>query len=207
MPPRPPPPRRSSTLSLRGSSFQRMALVSAAHHNPYGSQEVPFQVSLGDHFSLGRPSEYRGGDGGRSFAPPKQVVWQWFSYLRRDRSRPVIGDRDPAISDQEFRHDRAYLLAAAGSALVAVASALVGTHNALPACPGTRSTQAAAPSGAPRRTPMTCRDGCLGRLQVPLGTTAAPCGFYLKRRNRKDIPMWVTNPSARCVRWPRRRRC
>jgi len=25
----------------------------------------------------------------------KQVVWQWFSYRRRDRSRPVIGDRRP----------------------------------------------------------------------------------------------------------------
>jgi hypothetical protein len=25
----------------------------------------------------------------------KQVVWQWFSYRRRDRSRPIIGDRRP----------------------------------------------------------------------------------------------------------------
>ncbi len=25
----------------------------------------------------------------------KQVIWQWFSYRRRDRSRPVIGDRRP----------------------------------------------------------------------------------------------------------------
>ncbi|HVW91557.1 MAG TPA: hypothetical protein VHB74_03030, partial [Devosia sp.] len=24
-----------------------------------------------------------------------QVVWQWFSYRRRDRTRPVIGDRRP----------------------------------------------------------------------------------------------------------------
>lgn len=25
----------------------------------------------------------------------KQVLWQWFSYRRRDRSRPIIGDRRP----------------------------------------------------------------------------------------------------------------
>jgi len=25
----------------------------------------------------------------------KQVVWHWFSYRRRDRSRPQIGDRRP----------------------------------------------------------------------------------------------------------------
>jgi hypothetical protein len=25
----------------------------------------------------------------------KQVIWQWFSYRRRDRSRPIIGDRRP----------------------------------------------------------------------------------------------------------------
>jgi hypothetical protein len=25
----------------------------------------------------------------------KQVLWQWFSYRRRDRTRPVIGDRRP----------------------------------------------------------------------------------------------------------------
>jgi hypothetical protein len=25
----------------------------------------------------------------------KQVVWQWFSYRRQDRSRPIIGDRRP----------------------------------------------------------------------------------------------------------------
>ncbi|WP_375458477.1 hypothetical protein [uncultured Enterovirga sp.] len=25
----------------------------------------------------------------------KQVVWQWFSYRKRDRSRPIIGDRRP----------------------------------------------------------------------------------------------------------------
>lgn len=25
----------------------------------------------------------------------KQVLWHWFSYRRRDRSRPVIGDRRP----------------------------------------------------------------------------------------------------------------
>ena len=25
----------------------------------------------------------------------KQVLWQWFSYRRRDRSRPIIGDRHP----------------------------------------------------------------------------------------------------------------
>ncbi len=25
----------------------------------------------------------------------KQVLWHWFSYRRRDRSRPIIGDRRP----------------------------------------------------------------------------------------------------------------
>jgi len=25
----------------------------------------------------------------------KQVLWQWFSYRKRDRSRPIIGDRRP----------------------------------------------------------------------------------------------------------------
>lgn len=25
----------------------------------------------------------------------KQVVWQWFSYRRKDRSKPIIGDRRP----------------------------------------------------------------------------------------------------------------
>jgi hypothetical protein len=25
----------------------------------------------------------------------KQVLWQWFSYRRRDRSKPIIGDRRP----------------------------------------------------------------------------------------------------------------
>ena len=25
----------------------------------------------------------------------KQVVWHWFSYRKRDRSRPIIGDRRP----------------------------------------------------------------------------------------------------------------
>jgi hypothetical protein len=25
----------------------------------------------------------------------KQILWQWFSYRRRDRSRPIIGDRRP----------------------------------------------------------------------------------------------------------------
>ena len=25
----------------------------------------------------------------------KQVVWQWFSYRRRDRTKPIIGDRRP----------------------------------------------------------------------------------------------------------------
>jgi hypothetical protein len=25
----------------------------------------------------------------------KQVLWQWFSYRRRDRTRPIIGDRRP----------------------------------------------------------------------------------------------------------------
>ena len=26
----------------------------------------------------------------------KQVIWQWFSYRRRDRSRPIIGDKRPS---------------------------------------------------------------------------------------------------------------
>src|SRR5271170_2929315 len=28
-------------------------------------------------------------------AAAKQVLWHWFSYRRRDRSRPIIGDRRP----------------------------------------------------------------------------------------------------------------
>ncbi len=34
----------------------------------------------------------------------KPVVWQWFSYRRRDRSRPIIGDRRPPTAVSARRH-------------------------------------------------------------------------------------------------------
>lgn len=35
----------------------------------------------------------------------KQVLWHWFSYRRRDRSRPVIGDRRPPSPLEEIKPD------------------------------------------------------------------------------------------------------
>jgi hypothetical protein len=35
----------------------------------------------------------------------KQVLWQWFSYRRRDRSRPIIGDRRPPSPLDEIQPD------------------------------------------------------------------------------------------------------
>ena len=29
----------------------------------------------------------------------KQVLWQWFNYRKRDRTKPVIGDRRPSPLD------------------------------------------------------------------------------------------------------------
>jgi hypothetical protein len=33
----------------------------------------------------------------------KQVLWQWFSYRRRDRSRPIMGDRRPPSPLDSFQ--------------------------------------------------------------------------------------------------------
>jgi hypothetical protein len=35
----------------------------------------------------------------------KQVLWHWFSYRRRDRSRPIIGDRRPPSPLDQFQPD------------------------------------------------------------------------------------------------------
>ena len=35
----------------------------------------------------------------------KQVLWHWFSYRRRDRSRPIIGDRRPPSPLDEIQPD------------------------------------------------------------------------------------------------------
>ena len=35
----------------------------------------------------------------------KQVVWQWFSYRRRDRSKPIIGDRRPPSPLEKIQPD------------------------------------------------------------------------------------------------------
>lgn len=36
----------------------------------------------------------------------KQVLWHWFSYRRRDRSRPIIGDRRPPSPLDSIQPDR-----------------------------------------------------------------------------------------------------
>ncbi len=36
----------------------------------------------------------------------KQVLWHWFSYRRRDRSRPIIGDRRPPSPLDKIQPDR-----------------------------------------------------------------------------------------------------
>src|ERR1700733_2404075 len=36
----------------------------------------------------------------------KQVVWHWFSYRKRDRSRPIIGDRRPPSPLDKLQPDR-----------------------------------------------------------------------------------------------------
>jgi hypothetical protein len=35
----------------------------------------------------------------------KQVLWHWFSYRRRDRSRPIIGDRRPPSPLEQIQPD------------------------------------------------------------------------------------------------------
>jgi len=35
----------------------------------------------------------------------KQVLWHWFSYRRRDRSRPIIGDRRPPSPLDQIQPD------------------------------------------------------------------------------------------------------